>query len=335
MTDRISAGGCSNRSVLPITVSRRTWILGTLLGSAGMSRRAWSASGKQGDLSQGELAEIAKVEAIARKSGIGPFTHGSTEHFIGLGDAPAAFRQAGMARAEAFTKAFLAYFGALGFKVELPPQRMTVMTLKNENSYQALIGRENPGMAVGGHYDIDTNRLVMFDLRNQQARLAVPAERLNSFTLVHETAHMLCFNTGVLSRQADVPACISEGLATYAELWDPNVKGSIGVRNRERFKALWDSEGNPQKWIPLAALLKIDDRFDDPDTEQVAYAESWLLAHFLLKRDAWRSKFQAYLAGLKDQPQGPAGRIKYAESQLGPLDVLDRDLRNYARQQGR
>jgi hypothetical protein len=325
----------SDRPARAGRISRRAWILVTVVAFVGGPHRAWAACAEQGDLSAAEQAEIAKVEAIARKAKIGPFTHSHTEHFIGLGDAPAAFRQAGLERAEAFTKTFLPYFRSLGFKVELPPGRMTAITLKNQDSYRALLGTEDPGVAVGGHYDIETNRLVMFDLRDQRAQLNAPPERINSFTLVHETAHMLSFNTGILTREADVPGCVSEGLATYVELWDPKVKGSIGGRNRARLKALWDSEGNPQSWIPFAELLKSDDRLDNPATEQVAYAESWLLAHFLLKKEAWRPKFQAYLEGLKDQPPSPAVRIKYAESKLGPLDVLDRELRKYARQQGK
>jgi hypothetical protein len=335
MIDRRSTGIPSDRPARSGRVSRRAWILGTLIAGAGGPRHAWAVLGEQGDLRAVEQAEIAKVEATARKAGIGTFTHSHTEHFVGLGDAPAAFRQAGLERAESFTKTFLPYFRSLGFKVELPPRRMTAITLKNDSSYRALLGDQDPGMAVGGHYDIETNRLVMFDLRNQRARLNVPPERVNSFTLVHETAHMLCFNTGILAREADVPACISEGLATFVEIWHPNAKGSMGGRNPKRLEALWDEQHSPKEWIPLADLFKTDDRFDDSATEQVAYAESWLLAHFLLKKETWRPKFQAYLEGLKGQPQGPAGRIKYAESKLEPLDVLDRELRKYARQQSK
>jgi len=315
-------------------VSRRAWILGTFFAAAGLSHRAWCSSAKQGALSQSEEAEIAKVDAIARKAGIGPFTHSHTEHFIGLGDAPAAFRQAALERAEAFTKAFLPYFRAHGFKVELPPGRMTVITLKNGESYRALVG-ETVGLAVGGHYDLDTNRLVMFDLRDMQYHLAVRAEQVNSFALIHETAHLLCFNTGVLSRDADVPACVSEGLATYVELWSPRSKSTLGGRNEKRLKALWDEGRNPKPWIPLAELLKNNDRLDDPETEQAAYAESWLLIHYLLKKEDSRAKFQAYLEGMKSQPQDPAGRIKYAESHFGPLDGLDRELRKHAREQSK
>ncbi len=255
-----------------------------------------------------------------------------TEHFIGLGDAPAAFRQSALEIAESFAKVFLTYFRAHGFKAELPPERMTVITLKDADSYRALLG-EHTGVAVGGHYDRDTNRLVIFDFRDQRAGLAAPPERVNSFTLVHETTHLLCFNTGILAREADVPDCVSEGLATFAELWRPRL--TLGGPNKTRLEALWDEQKQPKPWIPIAELLKNEARLDDPETQQLAYAESWLLVHYLLKKQARSPKFRDYLEGLKDQPQGPAGRIKYAESKLGPLDALDRELRKHAREQSR
>ncbi len=95
---------------------------------------------------------------------------------------------------------------------------MTVITLKDDSSFRAFIGAD-PGDDVGGHYDLETNQLVVFDFRDKKEDKPGNAERVNLFSLIHETAHMLCFNTGLLSRQADVPDCISEGLATFVEMW--------------------------------------------------------------------------------------------------------------------
>jgi hypothetical protein len=330
MTDRTSAGTAAHRSILAEAISRRGWIAGTLLSSLGACGRARGSSGKQGALSKSEQDEIAKVEELARKAGIGPFAHSQTEHLIGLGDAPAAFRQSALEIAESFAKVFVGYFRSRGFKAELPSGRMTVVTLKDAESYRAMLG-EAPGMAVGGHYDLDTNRLVMFDLRGLQAELATAAERINTLTLVHETAHLLCFNMGILSRQEEVPVCVSEGLATFFELWRPKARSTLGGTNKPRLSALWDARNNPKSWIPLLDLLKDDKWFDEPNTEQLAYGESWLLVHYLLKKEAWLPKFRAYLEGLKAHPQEPLSRINYAESKLGPLAALDRELRKHAR----
>ena len=84
--------------------------------------------------------------------------------------------------------------------MEYPKRRLTLIVLRDQDSYSALLG-EAPGKDVGGHYDLETNRLVIFDFRPQQAAIAAEADRVNLFTLVHETAHQLSFNTGILNRQ--------------------------------------------------------------------------------------------------------------------------------------
>jgi hypothetical protein len=294
-----------------------------------------AASGRQRALTQSEQDEIASVDALATKAGIGPFARNQSEHLIGVGDAPAAFRQSALEVSESFAKVFVNYLRSRGFKAELPAERMTVVALKDADSYRAVLAGQAPGMAVGGHYDLDTNRLVMFDLRPQQAELSAQAEVINTFTLVHETAHLLSFNTGILSRQADVPVCVSEGLATFFEQWRPKSRTAPGGTNKLRLRALRDEQDNPKTWISIADLIKDDKWFDDDKTQQLAYAESWLLVHYLLKKEPWVPKFRAYLEGMKAQPGKPRPRIAYAESKLGPLDALDRALRKHARKQVR
>ncbi|MGO9922459.1 MAG: DUF1570 domain-containing protein [Isosphaeraceae bacterium] len=332
MTDRRSLRMPADFPALVGPISRRLWLLGTLLGGACACGPAWGSSGKQGALSQDDKDEIAKVEDLAKKAGIGPFAHSQTEHLIGLGDAPPAFRQSALEIAESLAKVFLGYFKSRGFKAELPARRMTLIILKGVESYRALPG-EKPGISVGGHYDLDTNRLVIFDFRPQQAGLEADAKKINAFTLIHETVHLLCFNTGILSREADVPACISEGLATFFELWRPRTRTAFGGNNGDRLKVLLAARNNGEPWIPLVDMVKDDDRIDDPKTEQLAYAESWLLVHFLLKKEAWLPRFRAYLEGQAGPPPNPApARVEYAESKLGPLAALDRELRKHARE---
>lgn len=331
MADSIPVRTPCDWSARRVLISRRAWLYGTLLAGTGAARCAWSASGKDEPLTAAEQAEIAKIEAIAKKVGIGPFGHGQTEHFIGLGDAPAAFRQRALDVAESFSKAFLTYFRSHGFKVELPAGRMAVITLKNADSYRALVG-EQTGLAVGGHYDIETNRLVMFDMRGQRAALAIPAEQVNTFALVHETAHLLSYNTGILSPHADNPVSISEGIATLAEPWRPKAKSKIGDNNGRRVAALWDEEGNAKTWVPVAELLNNDHLFDDADTEQVAYAESWLLIHYLMRKEATRTKLREYIDRLANEAHKTGGRLKAAEAHLGSLEALDREIRKHARE---
>jgi hypothetical protein len=304
-------------------LSRRGWLKGAALVYPGLALSAWGQAPSKSTYDASEQAIIDQVQETARKAGLGPLSHKTSDHFLGLGDASPRFQsQALLQVCEPLSKAFLAHFGQRGFPVALPKRRMTVVTLKDGASYRAYIG-QNPGEAVGGHYDAETDQLVVFDF-------GVGQDQANLFTLVHETTHMLSFNTGLLSRQADVPACISEGLATYVERWRPGDRRGIGATNTPRLQVLIDAGAAVLPWIPLTKLVADDGLFDKSETAQLAYAESWLLVHRLMT-PAWRSKFQAYLAGLPKAGAAQQVRVEYAEARLGSLRALDQEIKRHAK----
>jgi hypothetical protein len=304
--------------------------LGNLWSIAGIGVVARAQDSPQARGDADEKQEIAQVQAIANKAGLGPFSLTRTENFLCLGDAPVLFCETALRKCESLAEAFLSYFRGRGFKLDMPQHRSTVIALKDDASYAAYIG-EAPGDEVGGQYDLDTNRLVIFDFRPRRAELAADPERVNLFTLVHETTHLLCFNTGLLSRKADVPACVSEGLATYVELWRPapDRKAKIGAKNRPRLDALIGARNNAERWIPIADILANDDLVQNEKTGQLAYAESWLLVDFLFKNSAMLTKFKAYLAELPTDA-GATKRLTYAEARLGSLKTLNHDVNRHA-----
>jgi hypothetical protein len=287
---------------------------------------AWGQTPSQRTDGADEQDIIASVRLKVRKAGLGLLAPKSTEHFLAIGDAPARDQADALVICEKLAKVFLAYFQQHRFPVAFPKHRMTVVTLKDGASYRAYIGEDAPE-SVGGHYDLESNQLVVFDFGSRQGDLAAQADRVNIFTLVHETTHLLSFNSGLLARPADVPSAISEGLATYFELWRPQDRAFRGPTNGPRLRALEEAGGDKEPWIPIADLLADDDRFDRSETAQLAYAESWLLVHLLLKTQAWHPKFQAYLAGIR----GAKKRVEYAEAQLGSLRKLDQDVRRHAK----
>ncbi len=165
---------------------------------------------------------------------------------------------------------------------------------------------------------------MIFDFRANQAKGLAEAKRYNTFTLVHETIHLLTYNTGLLARDADVPACISEGLATYGEMWTERSRSAFGGVNRPRLTAMAKELAAGTPWIPVSRLLGDDKVFADPKTAQLAYAEAWTLVHYLMENDERLPEFRAYLAGLpKLGAPGPRDLVKYAESHLGSLRDLD------------
>jgi hypothetical protein len=308
-------------------VSRRSWLSGAFLGLAGASAPSLAAWSQQSPrlADDADSIEIARVQASAKKAGLEPFAHSHTAHFIGLGDAPDAFRDRALGICESLAPDFLKHFRDKGFTLALPERRLTVITLKDDISYQAYSGQD-PGTAIGGHYDLDANQLVMFDFRpqdNQPAAVADP-KRVNLLALVHETVHLLCFNTGLLSRKGELPMWVSEGLATYVEMWTKK-KSPIGAVNRARLFPLQQAKTSSMPWIPIADLIAADKVFDDETTAQLAYAESWLLVHSLMKEPRL-PRFRAFLSGLPIEGTADE-RIAYAEKHLGSLKTLDHDLR--------
>ncbi len=134
-----------------------------------------------------------------------------------------------------------------------------------------------------------------------------------------------------------MPDCISEGLATYGELWTPRRSPpAFGAVNRLRLDALFKELDNGTPWIPISQFITDDDVFRKPETAQIAYAESWVLVHYLLDTDERLPKFRAYLSGLPALGDSQAmNREKYAESRLGSLKELDAAVRRHAQRMAR
>lgn len=304
--------------------SRRSWLLGTgfLLGLGARGLGDESPS-------DGDRTRIEAVQASGRKVGLGAFRTSVSTHFFAVGDAPDPFRQSALGVCEAFAKVFVPYFHDRGFDAVLPKERLAVVVLKDADSYRAFAA-DQAGEAVGGHYDLDANHLVIFDFRGRRDPLETAAERVNSFTLVHESAHLLSFNCGMLAREADPPTCACEGLAAYVELWRPRSRDKFGLTNRPRLKALTEAGAGPKGWIPAAELLTDDKFFEDDATVGLAYAESWLFFHMMMKTAAKTPALKAYL---KSIPADPTKRLAQAERVLGSLSDLDRDLKRHARRE--
>ena len=322
---QFSCEGLTVTAQLPGILSRRSLVKGVIAALSGLGSGPF-VTGQEAKVPgrATEAEEIAKVEKLLRAARLGPLHNTRSAHFLAVGDAPESHQRQALAVCEALGEAFLVHFRGRGFTVEYPDRRLTVIALRDRDSYAALLA-DAPGKDVGGHYDLETNRLVIFDFRSQQAAIVAQAERVNLFTLVHETAHQLSFNTGILNRQVDLPVCVSEGLATYVELWRPGVKNAIGGVNRPRIEALRQAVD----WIQIGELL-VDDTAFEPKTEQLAYAESWLLVHYLLRASSRQPRFRQYLAEVQGSNK-PADRPRIAEKTLGPLAKLDHELKDEAR----
>ncbi len=297
------------------TISRRSWLLGSLAATfAGAGPRAGNA-------------RLDAIKAKGRQAGMEGFDESESPHYLAVGDAPRKFREEALAVCEGVAADYFKSFADKKFDLGWPDEKLILVTLMGPKSYAKFEGGFLDE-AIGGHYDLDANRLVMFDFRGPGANpKAAIAEQDNTLVLVHEATHQLTYNTGLLNPKADVPLCISEGLATYGETWSPRHHSGFGAVNLRRRKGLEQGRQQGIAWIPLATLLADDKPFNDAKTQQVAYAESWLLITKLLKDPARLPGFRDYLQAMKTS-QEPARRLELAQAHLGDLGQLDKVVRS-------
>lgn len=304
-------------------ISRREWLSGLALLGLGTLGAADPRKERPSEVDPAEREAVLKRADAAGLKGFGSNESG---HYLGLGDAPESFRKEALFLCEELATTFKTHFQLKGFNVALPARKMTIVTLKDKGSYVAFKG-EDVGESEGGHYEVSTGRLVIFDFREDER--AANARRTNTFILVHEAIHQITYGTGMLERGGDVPVAISEGFATYGELWrNARREKVLGQVNRPRLAVL-SRPGDGRDWIPLAELLGSDELFYDPETEQLAYAESWLLIYELLKNRAGIARLTAYLKAIKSR-KDPGKRMEDAEGNLGKQGKLESDMKRSA-----
>lgn len=120
----------------------------------------------------------------------------------------------------------------------------------------------------------------------------------NQTVTLHEGAHQLAFNTGLQSRSRSYPFWVSEGMACMFET--PATRRAIGpyLVNEERMNTYRNAR-DANRLFGLEALLTLNDVPSDRLLD--AYAESWSLFFFLLKRHP--KEFSEYLHELSERKE--------------------------------
>lgn len=241
---------------------------------------------------------------------------------------------------------FTNYWEKRGFKLTEPSGPLIAFVFDDQTSFSQYSRKElgEATASIIGYYSLATNRVTMYDLTgadslNGSGR-GTSAEQINRIltrpdaertvaTVIHEATHQIAFNCGLQTRYADIPLWLSEGIAIYFETPDlQNAKGWRGIGNvhRARLVDFRRSLGTRPK-DSLSTLLSADARFRDPKLALTAYAESWALVHFLLKR--YPEQFKAYLRLqaekkplLYDSPEDRLTEFqKSFDKELGELDT--------------
>jgi hypothetical protein len=316
------------RSVLPVLA----------VASGGRSVVMAAQKDGNGPASNSHLDE-SDLKAAREKlvqAGIEPLSTLRSAHYQAIGDAPEGFMRLTLGDCEQLAVDYLKHFRDRGFELHQPDRRLTVVIFRDNRSF----GRFFPVPATSkpaprgatvqrvGNYSRMTNMLYVFDWR--MVPMEPRSSHRNSETLAHEGVHQLTYNTGLLNRAGDAPLCIVEGLGMYGEARQVQGPSDLGRINLRRLDDLARTQ-RMISWIPVRDLLGDDTILQAGQALRVllAYAQSWLLVHFLMEMPEHLPGFREYIKAIQSRTKADH-RLDDAQAHLGDLDVLDRDLRRYA-----
>jgi hypothetical protein len=263
------------------------------------------------------------IYRLTEQHRLAPAAQYESRHFIAYSNADEEFTAQRLNNCELIYELFFDHFRQKGFRVVPPPSKMMVAIFDSQAGFEAYVGQRLPAV-VTGLYHTKTNRLVVYDYgqnrafvseqqtsRRQARRIRNDLERrryidtinrraaefrteANIGTVMHEVAHQLSFNCGLLNHDGDVPFWVAEGLATYCEATDNGAWQGIGEPNGERVEVLGPLVRGKAKPIALRDLVSHDDWMKESRKALQAYAQSWALFKMLMEERP--AQMRTYLA---------------------------------------
>ena len=260
-----------------------------------------------------DLSEL--MVRLARQHQLAPVRRYASVHFLALSNAEEHFSETHLADCELLYTLFWDHFRRKGFSLRLPQTKLMVAMFDSQAGFNAYLGRKESPLVVGMYHPL-TNRFVLYDYGQNESYLSMKdqAERqarhiasqpdrlrwvetvqhrahdvrtgVNISTIMHEVAHQLSFNFGMLNREGDVPLWLAEGLACYCEATDNGSWQGIGELNPQRISSLSTVLNSHGKLINLTELISRDDWMratSDSQTRLLAYAQSWALFRLLME----------------------------------------------------
>jgi hypothetical protein len=239
---------------------------------------------------------------LLRELGDGYEVGGTGHYLIAL---PKGQREKWAERFEDLYRSFVHFFSVRGMNLSTPAFSLVGIVCRNQGEFAqfATIGDMPPPNGVLGFYDMNTNRINLYDMGGHTDS----DWQENAAVIIHEATHQLAFNTGVHNRYCRPPTWLAEGLATLFEA--PGVYDSHHFTrpsdrvNRGRLRAFRQGVAPHHRPELLERIVASDDLFRI--SPGAAYAEAWAFTFFLeetvpskyvayLKRTAARPPFQEY-----------------------------------------
>lgn len=237
--------------------------------------------------------------ALLRELGSGYEVSGTGHYLVAH---PAGQRDRWAERFEDLYRSLVHYFSVRGFQPATPLFPLVGIVCKDRAEFDrrmATIQAGPIGRGIVGYYNIDTNRITLYDMGG---RADSSNWRQNASVLIHEATHQTAFNTGVHSRYCPPPKWLAEGLAMLFEA--PGVYDSRNYTQpadrvkRERLKAFRQSLAPRHRPEMLSAMVAGDDLFRvNPGA---AYAEAWAMSFFLVESEP--AKYVRYLKRTASRP---------------------------------
>jgi hypothetical protein len=315
-------------------LDRRRWLGGLAGALLGSGRRA--AADPPEESVRPSAANLEEIRQRLRDVGVRPVSELRSPHFQAIGNATERFIRLVLIESERLAANLLGHLRGRGFRLRMPESRLILVVFQDDRSFgkyfklPTLLEAAETGQPIppAGIYNRDDNTLNLFDWRN--VPVAPRSASLNQQTLAHEATHLLSFNTGLLDRASDVPLAVVEGFGTYGETHGDSGSKGLGRVNLRRLVDLAKIQRR-RPWIPLGELIAEDAgfRMGTADDVLLAYAQSWLLVHYLIQSEAALPGFQDYLEDLM-QGKAHGDRRTAAAARLGDLHQLDRELRRFS-----
>ena len=300
-----------------------------------------------------EAEFIATMQGLQKRHKMLPMARFDSKRFIAISNAPDEFTRERLKLCEVFHDTFLKHFEKNGFAVHPPEERMMIAVFATNENFDSYFGRDMTGIA--GVYHTAANRLVLYDFSNNRnlrkqrdqamevggsignsmARAKFEgtmgrkfddySKDMNLSVTMHECAHLVSFNCGLLARDRDVPAWLAEGMATYCEATDQGDWTRLGSTNPVRIR---DLERAKMAYISLADLVR-DERWLQTNRVLTGYGESWALFHLLMTERP--KELRRYIDLLRDR-KVPESRIADFQQAFGDIRKVQVRFNDYLRE---
>lgn len=303
----------------------------------------------------GQFADALRV--LHEKHGQPKAWRLDSRRFLVYSTADRAFTEKRLQDCELIYSSFFTHFRRRGLSVREPREKLMVAVFGSQKGLDAYVGQPL-GPVVTGLYHLPTNRLLVYDYATNASFLetkrsaddlarggatdldrharsvlfgrALRSKRddVNVATVMHEVAHHLSFNTGLLSRSGDVPLWLAEGLAVYCESTSGGSWQGIGEPNPHRVAAL-TGKGGPYRLRDLV----VDDNWyrKSKSVEAVVagYSQSWLLFRLLIEEQP--RQLRSYLEAIQAR-RTPDHRLTDFAGAFGDVRKLERRYEEYVRE---